>query len=315
MTYVSHKGGMEQTLITGSLLHDLLRCDHRVALDLHSEGWGIGEAEVSDHPLWSGPIHDYEHIIQGLIAENPGSVDLRKVDPASRQARTMLAIDALAPVIVGGEIAADDLLGHPILLLQEDDGYVPGEVGSSGAITRIPSLLEGVTLALHCDILERNDLLAWPGGYLMGECSIGRIDLHKAVDDGRTTLLDGYGDALESARDIIDDVVVTRSARAPECWMCHWRNLCGPDVEHRDDLTQLDTVDRATRDALVGTFPTVARLAAADIEGFVRGSATDFRQIDAKRLRELHDLAVRFVESNPRIIGSRDALQRMPLGP
>ncbi|WP_313230826.1 hypothetical protein [Sphingobium yanoikuyae] len=306
---------MEQTLITGSLLHDLLRCDHRVALDLHSESWGIGKAELNDHPLWTGPLHVHEHIIQGLIAENPGSVDLRPVEAGSRQARTLLAMDARAPVIVGGEIAADDLLGQPILLLQEDDGYVPGEVSRNGTVAVEPGPFEGVTLALHCDILERNDLLAWPGGYVVGEQTIRRVDLHSTIAGDGTTLLDGYEDALENVRDIIDDVVVTRSAQAPECWMCHWRGLCGPDVERRDDLTQLETVDRATRDSLVGTFPTVASLAAAEIEGFVRGTATDFLGISAERLREVHGLAVRFVESNPRIVGGRDALQRMPQGP
>lgn len=306
---------MEQTLITGSLLHDLLRCDHRVALDLHSEGWGIGKAELIDHPLWARPVHNHEHIIQGLIAENPGSVDLRLVDAGSRQARTLLAMDAQAPVIVGGEIAADDLLGRPILLLQENDGYVPGEVRGSNSVAVAPDKFEGVTLALHCDILERNDLLAWPGGYVVGEQTISRVDLYRTIDEDGTTLLDGYADALENARDIIDDVVITRSAQAPECWMCHWRGLCGPDVKQRDDLTQLDTVDRTTRDALVGTFPTVALLAAATIGGFLCGAATDFCGISAARLREIHGLAVRFVESNPRIVGGRDALQRMPQGP
>ncbi|WP_293985684.1 hypothetical protein [Sphingobium sp.] len=306
---------MEQTLITGSLLHDLLRCDHRVALDLHSEGWGIGETDLADHPLWAGPVQDHEHIIQGLIAENPGSVDLRFVEPGSRQARTLLAMDAQAPVIVGGEIAADDLLGQPILLLQENDGYVPGKVSGSDPVCGKQGKFERVTLALHCDILERNDLLAWPGGYVVGEQTIRRVDLHRTIDEDGTTLLDEYADALENARDIIDDVVITRSAQAPECWMCHWRGLCGPDVERRDDLTQLNTVDRATRDALVGTFPTVASLAAATIGGFVRGTATDFRGIGAARLREIHGIAVRFVESNSRIVGGRDTLQRMPQGP
>tara|TARA_R110000868_G_scaffold411785_1_gene710587 strand:- start:70830 stop:71504 length:675 start_codon:yes stop_codon:yes gene_type:complete len=224
-------------------------------------------------------------------------------------------MDAQAPVIVGGEIAADDLLGRPILLLQENDGYVPGEVRGSNSVAVAPDKFEGVTLALHCDILERNDLLAWPGGYVVGEQTISRVDLYRTIDEDGTTLLDGYADALENARDIIDDVVITRSAQAPECWMCHWRGLCGPDVKQRDDLTQLDTVDRTTRDALVGTFPTVALLAAATIGGFLCGAATDFCGISAARLREIHGLAVRFVESNPRIVGGRDALQRMPQGP
>jgi predicted RecB family nuclease len=57
-------------------------------------------------------------------------VNLRLFTGAEKERKTLEAMRSGAPLIYGGRLAADDLLGDPDLLRREGDGYVPGDIKS-----------------------------------------------------------------------------------------------------------------------------------------------------------------------------------------
>lgn len=286
---------MNRRSITGSMLHDLIRCDRRVALDIHGDAEARDEVNEFVELLWEGGVEHETTIVADLLAASLGAVDLRYSKPESRQALTQLAMDAKAPVIVGGEIAEADLLGRPDLLRRDADGYLAGDIklGTGGdGRAGVPRLRYAVQVCLYSDILERMDRLSRPHGFIIdgnGETLEFALDVN--LGGSRGSLVDCYDEALEHARDIVDDTVETLSVRAAECKLCRWYSVCKADVDARDDLTRIPQLGRTLRDTLKRTFPTVASLAAVDIEQHIDGRRTDFPGLGPDRLRRFHDRA------------------------
>lgn len=88
-------------------------------------------------------------------------VDLSPYRGEEKERRTQ---EALEPLIYGGQIRADDLLGAPDLLRREGDGYIAGDIKSGAGEEgpeerRRPKRHYGVRLALYTDILERKGAL------------------------------------------------------------------------------------------------------------------------------------------------------------
>ncbi|TPG16768.1 TM0106 family RecB-like putative nuclease [Sphingomonas koreensis] len=290
-----HGRRMAGTFITGSMLHDLIRCDRRVALDVHGDASARDEVNEFVELLWEGGVEHEEAVLAEMLAASPGAVDLRYAAPGSRQALTLIAMDAKAPLIVAGEISEADLLGRPDLIRRDGDGYVAGDIklgaaedGQPGA----PQLRFGVQVCLYADILKRMDRLSRPFGFVIdgnGDELGFALDVH--LGGSRGSLVDRYDRALEHARDVVDDTVLTLSIQAAECKLCRWYSECKADVLARDDLTRIPQLGRTLRDALMRTFPTVAALADADVEMHVDGRKTVFPGLGAERLRRFQDRA------------------------
>ncbi len=276
------------------MLHDLVRCDHRVALDVHGDPAERDEVNEFVELLWEGGVEHETAVLADMLAASPGSVDLRYAAPGSRQALTQIAMDSRAPLIVGGEISEADLLGRPDLLRREGDGYIAGDIklgvgeeGASGA----PRLRYAIQVCLYADILERMDRLSRPYGFIVdGNGDELEFALDADLGGTRGALADRYDEALQHARDIVDDTVETLSVRAAECKLCRWYTVCKADVLARDDLTRIPQLGRTLRDTLRRTFPTVAALAAADVEAHIDGRRTDFPGLGPDRLRRFQDL-------------------------
>lgn len=101
-------------------------------------------------------------------------VDLRAFTTTEKTRRTREAMAAGAPLIYGGRIEADDLLGEPDLLRKEGVGYVPGDIKSGageergddeGDDSRLKKTY-AVQLALYMDILERSGLSDGRRGFI-----------------------------------------------------------------------------------------------------------------------------------------------------
>lgn len=286
---------MERRYITGSMLHDLVRCDRRVALDVHGNAAERDEVNEFVELLWEGGVEHENTVLANMLAASPGSVDLRYASPGSRQALTLMAMDSKAPLIVGGEISEVDLLGRPDLLRRDGDGYIAGDIklgiGEEGA-TGAPRLRYAVQVALYADILERLDRLSRPYGFIV-DGNGDELEFALDVDLGgsKGALVDRYDETLEHARDVVDDTVMTLSVRAAECKLCRWYSVCKADVLERDDLTRIPQLGRTLRDTLMRTFPTVAALAAADVEEYIDGRRTEFAGLGPDRLRRFQDRA------------------------
>lgn len=60
---------MDRTLFTGSLLHDLVRCDHRILLNLHGDESSRNKTNEFVEMLWEGGVE------QDLETRSAHSID------------------------------------------------------------------------------------------------------------------------------------------------------------------------------------------------------------------------------------------------
>jgi hypothetical protein len=95
-------------------------------------------------------------------------LDLSKLEATEREVRTLDAMRSGEPLIYGGRIVADGLLGVPDLLRKCTSGYIPGDIKSGSGEEAAgdddsdgkPKKQYAVQLALYVDILERLGLSA-----------------------------------------------------------------------------------------------------------------------------------------------------------
>ena len=145
--------------ITGSMLYDLVGCPHRVSMDLFAAPAERDRVSPFVQLLWErGSAHE-EQVVAGI---GEPFVDLSMYAGAEKERRTLEAMDHGEPLIHGGRIAAEDLLGDPDLLRKEGTGYIAGDIKSGAGEEGGGDDTEGrpkkhyaVQIALYTDILER----------------------------------------------------------------------------------------------------------------------------------------------------------------
>lgn len=277
--------------ITASLLYDLVQCPKKVELDL------FGDRAVRDaispfiRMLWErGAVHEREIAASGEHA----FLDLSLVDDDEKERLTLDAMKRGEPLIYGGRIAADDLVGVPDLLRREIGGYVPvdiksgaGEEGGGDADEGKPKLHYAVQLGLYVDVLERLALSAGRRGIVLdihGE----QVSYDFEAPRGRRTiktLWDEYQAVLSQARAIVAHTFAPKGALASSCKLCAWHSACTTSMRADDDLTLIAALGRSSRDAMEATFPTVAALAACDPEEFIDKGKTPFRGVGPASLK------------------------------
>ncbi|HEY5505368.1 MAG TPA: PD-(D/E)XK nuclease family protein, partial [Sedimentisphaerales bacterium] len=217
-----------------------------------------------------------------VIADLSGKiqfVNLRPFAGAEKEQETLEAMRSGAPLIYGGRLAADDLLGDPDLLRREGAGYIPGDIksgrgeeGGDDDNEGKPKLHYAVQLALYVDLLERLKVSAGRRGFIW--------DIHRAevIYDLTGTrgpktpisLWDEYQAALVEARAIYAQTGKTFPAYATSCKLCHWYSSCLKTLQKAGDLTLIPRLGRSVRDTLVPEFPTIADVAAANPEAYVK---------------------------------------------
>ena len=201
------------TSITAAMLYDLVRCEHRPAMDLFGNPSRRDRISPFVRLLWEKGTA-YENEIIGEL-EQP-ILDLSSYHGDEKEQKTRDAIEQGESLIYSARISAGDLLGEPDLLRREGDGYVAGDIksGSGEEGQDDDATLKkhyGVQLALYTDILERKgiassrrpfvwdiyeeevtyDLEAPPGqaesddplGHLSGSARQGTIDRWKERKD------------------------------------------------------------------------------------------------------------------------------------
>ena len=98
--------------ITAARLYDYVSCPHRVALDLFGDVSSRTEISPLIRMLWKRGSA-YEAEVLGELGETAVRIP---ADAPDRLEATLSAMGGGAPLILGGRIAADDLLGEPDLL-------------------------------------------------------------------------------------------------------------------------------------------------------------------------------------------------------
>jgi predicted RecB family nuclease len=288
--------------VTASVLYDLVHCPQRVALDAFGDPANRDEINAFVRLLWErGTLFERETIAK---LDEPFT-DLSIAGEADRERLTLEAMARGDPLIYGGCISADDLLGVPDLLRKESGGYVPddiksgrGEEGGGDESDGKPKLHYAVQLAVYVDILERLKLSASRRAFVWD------IQGDEVAYDFTTlsgeTLWDEYQSALREVRGILARRATPTAAYASVCKLCHWHTFCIAQLTAADDLTLIPSLGRKERGAIYESLPTIAVLAESNPDGFINGRKTVFAGIGADRLRLFQARAAMLKASPPK---------------
>jgi predicted RecB family nuclease len=288
--------------VTASVLYDLVQCPQRVALDVFRDPSNRDEISPFVRLLWErGALFERETIAKLQLP----FVDLSKADEGDRERTTLEAMARSEPLIYGGRISAEDLVGMPDLLRKETGGYVPGDIksgrgkeGGDDEHDGKPKLHYAVQLALYVDILERLNRSAGRRAFVWD------IQGDEVAYDFTTlpgqSLWDEYEAALLDARAILAQQLVPRPGYASVCKLCHWYTFCIAQLTAEDDLTLIPFLRRSDRDIMRDSIPTIAALAAINPDGFIKGKKTVFAGMGADRLRLLQARAAMLKASPPK---------------
>lgn len=286
--------GAMHPLITASMLYDLVQCPKRVELDLFGDPAERDEANAFVQMLWRrGALHE-RNVVESVELH---ALDLTGAPSDEKELLTRQAMLSGEPLIYGGRISADGLLGMPDLLRRIGNRYVPvdvksgsGEEGGGDDHDGKPKLHYAVQLALYVDVLERIGLSAGRWGAILdvrGEEVPYRLDEPRGMRQP-DTLWDAYLTHLATARSIVERRATTKGALAAACKLCHWYSACSKRLLDTDDLTRIAALGRALRDAMEDAVPTVEALAQCDPESFIEKKKTIFPGVGPDRLRTFH---------------------------
>jgi predicted RecB family nuclease len=288
--------------VTAAVLYDLVQCPQRVALDAFGDIVNRDEINPFIRLLWErGTLFERETIANLQLP----FLDLSKAENTDRERLTLEAMVRSEPLIYGGRISADDLLGTPDLLRKETGGYVPGDIksgrgkeGGDEDHDGKPKLHYAVQLALYVDILERLNRSAGRRAFVW-DIQGDEVAYDFATLPGQS-LWDQYAASLVEARAILARQHVPLPAYASVCKLCHWHTFCIAQLTAEDDLTLIPFLRRSDRDVMRDSIPSIAALAASNPEGFIKGRKTVFAGIGADRLRLLQARAAMLKASPPR---------------
>lgn len=274
------------------MLYDYVQCPHRTAMDLFHDPTDRDQVSPFVQLLWErGADHERE-VIKNLRVP---FLDLSMYALAEKERRTLEAMDQGVPLIYGGRITADDLLGDPDLLRKESGGYVAGDIksgaGEEGGGEHEdgkPKLHYAVQLALYTDILEK-----------MGRSADRRAfvwDIHGdevpydfvATYGTRSPrcLWNEYEASLAAVRSIASRNVATLPAYGGVCKHCVWYSTCLATLKNSKDLTLIATLGRAKRDIMLAQIPSLDELAAIDPAEYTRDGKTVFAGIGPATLEK-----------------------------
>jgi predicted RecB family nuclease len=287
--------------VTASVLYNLVQCPQRVALDAFGNSAERDAINPFVRLLWEcGTLFKRETITRLQFP----FLDLSQADETNRERLTLEAIVRGEPLIYGGRIRADDLLGMPDLLRKETDGYVPGDIksgrgkdGGDDEQNGKPKPHYAVQIALYVDILQRLGQSAGRRGFVW--------DIHgEEVSYDFTTLAgqslwDDYESALVKARAILTQELFTLPGYASACKLCHWHGHCIAQLTAADDLTLIPFLSPSDRDVMLDSIPTIAAFSTINPEGLIKGKKTVFPRIGAERLRQLQARAIMLKSSPP----------------
>ena len=288
--------------VTASVLYDLVQCPQRVALDAFGDWAQRDGINPFVRLLWDrGTLFERE-TIAGLQLP---FLDLSKADDADRERLTLEAMARGEPLIYGGRISVEDLIGMPDLLRKETGGYAPGDIksgrgkdGGDDEHDGKPKRHYAVQLALYVDILERLNRSAGRRGFvwdIRGE----EVPYDFTTLAGQS-LWDDYEAALAEARAILARDTVPLPAYASICKLCHWHTHCIAELTSADDLSLIPFLSRSDRDGMRDSIPTVAAFSTINPDAFIKGKKTVFPGIGSERLRQLQARAVMLKGSPPK---------------
>lgn len=281
--------------ITAAQLYDYIACPHRVALDVTGGSARRDDISPFIRLLWERGSAFEREVAETLPDETTVLVDLSGDEKLEQ---TFAAIEAKSPIIYGGRIAADGLLGDPDLLIRRGNGYIAADIKSGRGETGGDDGDDGklkphyaVQVALYTDILER---LGRSAARLAEIWDIRGERVRYDFSEARTkseTWWEFYKRIRNEVAQVLANEVQTRGALASICGLCHWRSHCEAELVGSGDLSLIPFLGRALRDTMSEQIGSVAEFAACDPEAFIEGKKTVFPRLGPDRLRLFHQRA------------------------
>jgi predicted RecB family nuclease len=294
------------TLITASMLYDLVSCSHRVTMDVFGNPADRDDVSPFVQLLW-----DRGHAHEQAVMANLGApvLDLSGCGDDEKQKLTLDAMERGEPLIYGGRISADGLLGTPDLLRKEFGGYIAGDIKSGAGEEGAGDDEEGkpkksyaVQLALYTDVLQRLGKSAGRRAFVW-DVQRAEVSYDFEVLHGKRnphTLWADYQECLTQARAIVSHAIETLPAYGAVCKNCVWYSACLQTLEASNDLTLIFDLGRAKRDVMRDYVPTLRDLAEINPGGFItdKGKKTVFAGIGPDMLRKFQARAALSVQND-----------------
>lgn len=284
--------------VTASMLYDLVSCEHRPWMDLHADPRLRDPVNPFVEMLWRrGRMHEDAVVGSGAF-EAP---NLRETPVADRARRTVECMQAGIPLIYGGRLEVDDLVGEPDLLRLEAGGYVPGDIKSGAgeegpSDDRRPKKQYAMQLALYVDAMGRLGFGAAHRRAFVWDVNGDEVEYDLDQPKGpRTpsTFWDDYAECLAHARAAITGFGDSAPAYSAACKLCVWRTACLATLEQRDDLTLIPGLGRSKREPLLPHVANVTALAEATADRFLDGDGKSIvKGLGADTLRKLQARAL-----------------------
>lgn len=284
--------------VTAAHLYDHVACPHRVHLDNFGELGRRDKVSPFVQLLWERGS-SYEASVIAALPEGT-YVSLRELPAESRQAATLAAMRDGAPLIYGGRIACEDLLGEPDLLIRRNGGYLAADIksgqGEAGGEDEGDGKLKAhyaVQVALYADILQQlgfglgrvAEIWDVKGRHVLYELDTPR---HSKTDE---TWWDVYTECVTHVRAILDGSSVTKGALASACKLCHWYSCCREELTAAGDLTLIPNLGRALRDGMTDHLSCINDFAGCNPDAFVAGKKTVIPKLGVDRLHLFHQRA------------------------
>lgn len=279
--------------ISATQIYDFVQCPHRVTLDVYGDPGERDEPNAFVELLWKQGI-DHE---AAMLAQLGAIANLRSVqDVTGRERATMEAMLRKEPLIYGGRIVAEDMVGEPDLLELRNGLYLPGDIKSGSGLDGDDNDAKlkrhyAFQLAHYVHILKRNNLSDGSHDAFVVDRSGARISYLLDEPQGirnQESWWSAYLTALTAVRALVNQATCSRAALSSTCKLCHWYNLCKLDLIAADDLTLVAELGRSKRDAMANELPTVQALADCVPDAYVEKKKTRFAGIGPDSLIKFH---------------------------
>ena len=284
--------------ITASILYAFVECPHRIWLDSNEDPAKRDQISPFIQLLWERGSKFERETIQRL---NLPFLDVSALPIEQKARETLAAMQRREPLIYGGRVVHDDLIGEPDLLRREGTGYIAGDIksgaGEEGGDDEgdgKPKRHYAVQLALYTDVLGRIGQSADRRAFVW-DIHGDEVDYDFNQPQGvrnKETLWQFYEQTLAEARRILVGDEKTLPASAAGCKLCHWYSNCRKAITDSDDLTQISELGRSKRDAMIGEIATVAELAEINPEAFIIKKKTRFEGVGPNTLRKFQARAL-----------------------
>ena len=282
-------------MITATQCFNYVQCPHRAYLDERGDDAKKDAPNAFIEMLWEGGV---AHKAQ--IADRLGIITrFGELAPEEREHATRAAIAERTPLIFQGRLSVGDRVAEPDFLELHPSGYRAGDIKSGGGFSdeALGTLKKSyaIRLAHSTSILDELGLSDGSGQAFIYDDKMRRVPYNLSAPQGARTIeswMSAYNIVLASLRRITNGTKRTLPALSASCKLCTWKTACRQSAIDADDLSLIAELGRTKRDVMYGLVPTVAALAAADLDYFALGKKTVFPGIGQNTLKKLQERAI-----------------------